>query len=494
MSQDDPLYKEPYRLQYHFSPPCRWMNDPNGMVYYEGEYHLFYQFHPQDTVWGPMHWGHAVSQDLVHWENLPIALYPDALGTIWSGSAVVDANNTSGLVPGGGLVAIFTYQDQSQGIAFSTDRGRTWTKYAGNPVIPALAKDFRDPKVIWYAPTEQWIMVIAAGKEVQFFGSPDLIKWEHLSDFSGGHTLGVWEVPDLFPLQVDETGITRWVLLVSVSTMAPASGGGVQCFIGDFDGRTFTTAQTEVLWLDYGPDNYAGTTWSDLPDGRRVYIGWLNNWQYAAQIPTSVWRGAATLPRELQLKQTLLGTRLVQSVPVAIQKLRTPLGSWENLPIDARLPLDSIKGRRLEIEITFELGTAERFGVEVHRGEGPQARVVYNTTRAQLLISRGDAKSATREAVTLGGYNPVFGAPVEPENNRVRLHIFVDESSLEVFAQEGRFALSSQIFVDPTSDGMALFAEGGTVTVASLKIYALNSIWPSPEQAVAAINSFNYCL
>ena len=272
------MYSEPYRPQFHFSPPNGWMNDPNGLVYYEGEYHLFYQHNPAAAVWGPMHWGHAVSRDLVHWENLPIALYPDAIGAIWSGTVVVDADNTSGLVPGGGLVALFSYENQTQGAAFSTDRGRTWQMYASNPILPALETDFRDPKVIWHQPTARWVMVISAKQVIKFFTSENLLDWEFASDFGDwGFYGGVWEVPDLFPLSVD--GQEKWVLIVSINPGGPAGGNGTRYYIGDFDGQTFTNDYPGTLtWLDYGADNYAGTTWNNAQDGRRLFAGWMSNW------------------------------------------------------------------------------------------------------------------------------------------------------------------------------------------------------------------------
>ena len=217
----DPVKLDLLRPVYHFTPPGQWMNDPNGLVYFDGEYHLFYQHDPYSLLNGPMHWGHAVSADLIHWEHLPIALYPDAIGHIWSGSAVVDRANTSGFVPGGGLVAIFSYSDQSQGIAYSQDRGRTWTVYAGNPVIPSPGTDFRDPKVFWHEASGQWIMVIAKGELAQFFQSPDLIHWRLASAFGEGHGAhgDVWEMPDLFPLTVE--GESKWVLLSSIGPNRP---------------------------------------------------------------------------------------------------------------------------------------------------------------------------------------------------------------------------------------------------------------------------------
>lgn len=472
MAQDNPLYHEPFRPQYHFSPPCGWMNDPNGMVYYEGEYHLFYQYNPDDIVWGPMHWGHAVSTDLVHWQNLPIALFPDAIGAIWSGSAVVDANNTSGLVPGGGLIAIFSYQNQSQGIAYSTDKGRTWTMYAGNPVIPALAKDFRDPKVFWYEPTKHWVMVIAAGKQLQIFTSPNLLTWEMTSELGGGLLAGVWEVPDLFPLTFE--GQTKWVMLASAGQMAPAGGGGVRYFVGDFDGKTFTYDENEPLWLDYGPDNYAGTTWSDMPADKRTYIGWMSNWQYAAKTPTARWRGATTLPREFHLVRTGEGIRLAQSPVAAITALRQPIGTWDDLSVDGELILDKVAGRTLEIVAEITPPDEGNFGIDVQRGDDLKTRIVYNRKQSKLYVGRTDKT----DNGTISAFTPAFGAPLALDGTSLRLHIFVDESSVEVFAQDGLLSMTSLTFVNPADKGVAFFADKGGMKVSHLEVYALQSTWP----------------
>lgn len=485
MAQDNPIYQEPFRPQFHYSPPCQWMNDPNGLVYYEGEYHLFYQFYPQDIVWGPMHWGHAVSPDLVHWQTLPIALFPDDIGAIWSGSIVVDANNTSGLVEGGGLIAIYSYQNQSQGIAYSTDKGRTWTKYAGNPVIGALAKDFRDPKVFWYDGTKQWIMVIAAGHELQIFTSPNLINWEMTSKLTGGLAGGVWEVPDLFPLEIE--GQTKWVLLGSVSQMAPAGGGGVRYYIGDFDGRTFTYNESDpVLWLDYGPDNYAGTTFSDMPMDKRTYIGWMSNWQYAASTPTTRWRGATTLPRELRLVATSEGIRMIQVPVETVSQLRKPLGTWDNLTISEDTLLDKVQGRTLEIIAEIEPGSAERFGIDVQRSADNKTHIVYNTKQSKLYVSRSDKT----DTGTISAFTPAFGAPITLANDTLRLHIFVDESSVEVFGQDGLISITGLTFTKPSDNGIALFAEHGEIKVKNLEIYSLGSIW---DTSSLKLEDFDFC-
>lgn len=479
MAQDNAFYHESYRPQFHFSAPCGWINDPNGMVYYEGEYHLFYQYNPKDIVWGPMHWGHAVSPDLIHWQNLPIALYPDDIGPIWSGSAVVDAQNTSGLVPGGGLVAIFSYQDQSQGIAYSADKGRTWTKYKGNPVIPALAKDFRDPKVLWHEPSKKWVMVIAAGRELQIFTSPNLLDWEMTDHLGGGILGGVWEVPDLFPLEID--GQTKWVLLGSVSQMAPAGGGGVRYFVGDFNGQVFTYDENSPdLWLDYGPDNYAGTTWDNAPDNKRIYIGWMSNWQYAANTPTTPWRGAMTLPREFSLVHTPEGIRLTQTPVESITQLREPLGKWTDLQVTGDMLLEQVQSRTLEIIAEIEPGTAERFGLDVQSGGDEKTRLVYNTKQGKLFVSRSDKT----DAGPISAFTPAFGAPISLEKTSLRLHIFVDESSVEIFAQDGLYSITSQTFVNPSDKGLALFSEKGDMKVSRLEVYALKSTWPDTVPSV----------
>ncbi len=472
--QNSDLYHEPYRPQYHYSPPCRWMNDPNGMVYADGEYHLFYQYNPDDVVWGPMHWGHAVSSDLVHWTTLPIALAPDALGPIWSGSVVVDARNTSGLVPGGGLVALYSYENQTQGAAYSSDKGRTWTMYAGNPILPALETDFRDPKVFWHEATQRWVMVIAAKKVIKIFTSTDLLHWEFASDFADHNFYGgVWEVPDLFPLMLN--GQQKWVLIISINPGGPAGGSGTRYYIGRFDGHTFTDENPhQVTWLDYGQDNYAGTTWNDAPDGRRLFIGWMNNWVYASKIPTSVWRGAATMIHEFSLRETTEGVRMVQAPVPELKQLRTQIGRWSDLTIDGTRVLDGFSGQQLEIIAEFELGSAERFGFDLMMKDGESVRVLYHVPSSQLIV--------TRPASMLEGINPIAVAPLKADGHRVRMHIFVDLSSVEVFGNDGQVSLTSQVFPDPSADGAALFADKGSVTLSNLEVYALDSIWPTAAE------------
>ena len=385
-----PAASEPFRPQYHFSPPANWMNDPNGLVYLDGEYHLFYQYNPDATVWGPMHWGHAVSHDLVNWQHLPVALAPDALGNIFSGSAVVDKNNTAGF-GANAMVAIFTHEQngaQRQSLAYSMDKGRTWIKYSGNPVLkaPNNLKDFRDPKVFWYerGSSGHWIMLVAAMNKILFYTSPDLKTWTPSGEFGPGYgsTYGVWECPELQELPLDGGPQTRWMLSVGVGSGAPANGSGVQYFIGDFDGQKFTTPAppATVLWVDYGADFYAAQAWNDAPDSRKVWLGWMNNWAYAQNTPTSSFRGSFSLPRQLTLVTTLQGIRLQQQPLPELQTLRGP--AWHlpalTLPAGSR-PLEGVSGQTLEITADFRLDTAkaDRFGLKVQAGTGEYAAIAY---------------------------------------------------------------------------------------------------------------------
>ncbi|MEP6950836.1 MAG: glycoside hydrolase family 32 protein, partial [Ginsengibacter sp.] len=351
-------YHEQYRPQVHFSPKEKWINDPNGMVYYKGIYHLFFQYYPDSTIWGPMHWGHATSTDLIHWQQKPVALYPDSLGYIFSGSAVVDYNNTSGFGKKGKipLVAIFTHHDpkgekekrndfQNQSIAYSLDDGKAWIKYAGNPVLknPGIT-DFRDPKVMWYEPGKKWIMTLATKDRITFYSSPDLKNWKKESEFGkgiGAHG-GVWECPDLFTLQ--DNGRTVWVVVVSLNPGAPNKGSGTQYFLGNFDGNTFTPSGTDTKWLDYGPDDYAGITWSNTGN-KKIFLGWMSNWMYANQVPTARWRNAMTIPRELHIKHVGKDVFLASEPVYQLNKIQSTPISKGNFEVKKNYDLSALAGK-----------------------------------------------------------------------------------------------------------------------------------------------------
>jgi fructan beta-fructosidase len=488
-------YDEPHRPQFHFSPPSMWMNDPNGMVYHNGEYHLFYQHYPKEPFWGPMHWGHAVSRDLIHWENLPIALAPDSLGYIFSGSAVFDKHNSTGFGTESNppLVAMFTYHDptgekagrtdyQSQGIAYSLDKGRTWAKYDENPGIPNAEKlkDFRDPKVFWHEETNRWLVVLAAGDRVRFYSSRDLKNWQMESEFGkgdGSHG-GVWECPDLFPLKVKGTDRERWVLLLSINPGGVHGGSATQYFIGDFDGKTFRNENPPetVLWLDYGRDNYAGVTWSDAPNDRRIFIGWMSNWDYAEKVPTKNWRGAMTLPRELSLIKTEKGVRIAQNPVLEAYKLRRQkllvrrnftVGS--EFKLNAQSPLNEIV-----FEVDLSKTTARDFGISLSNKHGENYRIGFNAASNYFYSDRtkaGSNKFADNFAPKK------HTAPRIGDHRILKMRLLFDAASVELFADDGKTALTDIFFPTQDFNDFEIYAQDGTIRLFQLKMWKLKSIW-----------------
>jgi fructan beta-fructosidase len=482
-------YRERYRPQYHFTPALNWMNDPNGMVYYDGEYHLFFQHNPFGIKWGHMSWGHAVSADLVHWQQLPVAI-TEANGVMaFSGSAVVDWTNTSGFGRDGKppLVAIYTGHretNQSQYIAYSNDRGRSWTVYDRNPVLDIGRKDFRDPRVFWYESQRRWVMVLALPDQhkVSFYASPDLKQWTHLSDFGPAAAVGgIWECPDLFELPVDgDPKKTRWVLIVNLNPGSVAGGSGTQYFVGHFDGTRFTAESPDsALWADYGKDFYAAVSWTGVPreDGRRIWLGWMNNWQYAQDIPTSPWRSAQSVPRTLALRTTSRGIRMVQQPVRELQPLRGPRRTLAAQAIadgSASLARQGIAGTTLEIVAEFEVGTAAELGLKVRTGAQEETVIGIDPRAGQLFVDRARSGEVGFHKEFSGRHS----APLPVENGRVRVHVFVDWSSVEVFAANGEVVVTDQIFPARESDGVALYARGGTARLVSLEAWPIASIWP----------------
>ena len=454
-----------------------WLNDPNGLVYFDGEYHLFYQYHPESTIWGPMHWGHAVSRDLVNWQHLPIALYPDQQGMIYSGSAVVDWKNTSGFGKEA-LVAIFTYNKdyrESQNLAYSMNKGRTWTKYAGNPVIPAPIPptDYRDPKVFWHQ--DHWVMVLAAGDKVLFFASPDLKNWEQTGSFGSGYGSmeSVWETPDLFQLPIENSDESRWVLTVSESKGGPAGGSATQYFIGEFDGGSFRSENQKntILWADFGADYYAPQSWNDEPNGRRLMIGWMNNWSYARQIPASEWRGIFNLIRELSLKRTGDGIRLTQRPIPELQNLRGAHQHWsEQIIRPDKNILADVRGSSLEILAEFQVtAESDAFGFRVRVGGREWTTIGFDPKEHRLFVDRTHSGIIDFHDDFAG----IHSALLDPIDHRITLHVFVDSISVEVFANDGLITFSECIFPAEESQGLELFATGGNVLLCSLDIFQL---------------------
>jgi fructan beta-fructosidase len=494
-------YNEQYRPQFHFSPPSQWMNDPNGMFYYEGEYHLFYQYYPDGNTWGPMHWGHAVSKNMVHWQHLPVALYPDSLGYIFSGSAVVDHQNTSGLGKNNQppIIAIYTYHNmpgekagrndfQYQGLAYSNDKGRTWTMYEKNPVLPNNTgiKDFRDPKVMWHEKTKQWIMTLAVKDHIEFWTSPNLLQWNFSSSFGkelGAHG-GVWECPDLFSMRVGKTNEEKYVLLVSINPGGPNGGSATQYFVGDFNGKEFiphaSHLNKEAVWLDYGRDNYAGVTWSNIPaaDGRRLFLGWMSNWDYAQVVPTTVWRSAMTLPRSLHLYKEnntyYLQSKPIEELTFLRERFESTQPDEEGSYFNITAGLNSQHQTEWEIEIELTDTKTKKFYIQFSKSQNEMYRVGLDVKKNQFFSDRTKAGNHS--------FSPKFGiaahiAPRVTKSKRIKLRLFVDASSVELFADDGTVCMTELIFPSTPFNKVELLSEGGKVKLISTAVYSLNSIW-----------------
>jgi len=463
---------ELHRPLFHFTPREHWMNDPNGMIYYNGTYHLFYQYHPYSSVWGPMHWGHATSKDLLKWDHQPIAFYPDKNGMIFSGSAVWDKNNTSSLGTSGKgpLVAIFTYHNdslaksgsrvfQSQGIAYSNDDGTTWTKYQGNPVLgnPGI-NDFRDPKVFWHEDSKKWIMALAVFDRVHFYGSNNLKTWEKLSEFGLGFGVKnvLWECPDLFSLEYK--GKTIWVLLSNINPGGPNKGSSTQYFVGSFDGKTFQPYDQEIRWADFGPDEYAGVTWSNTGD-RRIFTGWMSNWLYAQVVPTEKWRSALTVARELSIKE-VGGKFYLSSLPV--KELNKYKGS--NVPVQQGSI--SYDGTAL-IEVSTIAANDFSFRISNNNGEYIEVGFEKNENRFYIDRTQSGKTDFHKEFAQKSVANRISTA------NTINLKLLLDRTSVELFADDGLNVMSSIFFPSSTFNTIqatgALLAKNVSISCFDLK-------------------------
>lgn len=471
------VYQEKYRPQYHFSPQYGWTNDPNGMVYHNGEYHLFFQYNPYGCKWGNMHWGHAVSKDLVQWQQLPYALAPDKLGAIYSGCVVIDKDNTAGFGKDA-MVAIFTSagEQQVQSLAYSLDNGRSFTKYEGNPVLthPTIV-DFRDPKVFWYAPTQQWIMSLATSQSITFYSSKNLKEWTQLSEFGegiGNHD-GVWECPDLFPLTYD--GQTKWVLFVSINPGSPNGGSATQYFIGNFDGKTFTPDPLPYpLWIDYGRDNYAGVTWNNVPaeDGRRLFIGWMSNWDYSNEVPTTNFRNAMTLARTLSLAHN--GKHLVvASKPVKeMERLRSETISLPNKTATTTTFEQLLNNNDGTYELTFSItpNGSDNFSFSLLNDKGEELTYIFDIANKTLLTNR--AKSSVAFNANFAAM--LIKAPLTAKKSYT-IRLLVDKASTELFVNDGEVVQTNTIFPTEAYNALRFKTDKGTLSIKDVTIYKLGA-------------------
>jgi len=479
-----------WRPVYHFTPEKNWTNDPNGLIYFDGTYHLYNQQNPYENKWGHMSWGHATSKDLIHWTHLPIAI-PEKIDkdTTWifSGCAVWDKDNTSGFCKSGScIVAIYTadqpnLKKESQFIAYSNDGGMTYTNYEKNPVIDLQKKDFRDPNVIWLEDQKKWLMTVAlpAERKVQFYSSSNLKDWNLLSEFGGheGDIRRIWECPSLIPLPVDgDHSKIKWLLMVSSGNQNAQTG--MQYFIGDFDGKSFTNnyPSANKMFVDYGCTYYAAIPWNNLPNNQHTMIGWL----VPTKTETYPWRGQMSIPRDMMLRTTSEGIKLFQQPASVVKK------SLEKLPPNKKIAKQDVEvnnqettlntqsafnGNATWIEAKFTLGSATNFGFKLAQQKNTDGKVTdetevgYNTKSDELYISHNVNGLITGTVQTL---------PVKPANGKIKLELLFDKSSLEVFTNDGEKVITALIFPGKDATQFSLFAKGGNIKADSLKMWDLN--------------------
>jgi fructan beta-fructosidase len=473
-------YNQSYRPQVHFSPQKNWTNDPNGLVYYKGEYHLFYQYNPFGDEWGHMSWGHAVSSDLLHWRELPVAIAEQDGIMIFTGSVVVDRDNRSGLCEANSacLVAIYTGHGntpqgirQTQNVAYSRDQGRTWTRYRGNPVLDLHMTDFRDPSVSWDEMAHHWVMAVSLPKEhkVRFYSSPNLIAWTQLSDFGpAGYVTGDWECPDLLQVPAANGTGSIWALKVGLNPGAPQGGSGEQYFLGQFDGKTFTVSKEPGSHglTNYGKDDYCAISYNDLPKtDKPVLLGWMNNWQYAAKLPTSPWRGQMSLPRRLSLLQDSAGLALKQEPVIAALR-------GDNRAVSLTSGSGSfVEEAPYELDLQFDASSAEAFGIRIYSDEQHWTEIGFDRQKREFYIDR------TKSGLEIASDFPVTTkAPVISERP-YDLKLIVDRSSVEAYAQSGTIAMTDLIYPPSQQSRIQVFSSNGKPVAATGRLWKLNSIW-----------------
>jgi len=463
----DTVNREKWRPIYHHTPAYGWMNDPNGLFYKDGLYHLYYQWNPYGSQWENMHWGHSVSRDLVHWENKGMALAPDALGTIFSGCAVVDHENTAGFGKGA-VVAFYTSagESQTQSMAYSKDNGASFVKYDGNPVVTADVPDFRDPHVFWHQETARWVMLLAAGQEMRIYSSSNLKDWQYESAFGegwGNHD-GVWECPDLIKLPVRGTNKEKWMLICNINPGGPFGGNATQYFIGQFDGHRFTCEDQpdETKWMDYGKDHYAAITFDNAPDGRHILMAWMSNWQYANLVPTLQYRSANAVPCDIDLFEhagkTYVGRTPAQEL-LALRGRRLLKRSAA-----ARRTFDAEKGA-YELLVNINPSAAGQTRLSLQNEKGERVVLTYDMAAATLSVDR----TLSGETDFSDAFKAVTTAPVRGQISGLR--IFVDKSSVEVFDADGRLSLTHLVF--PTQPYNTLLLQNSRGNEADVEVYEL---------------------
>lgn len=476
----DMTNKEKFRPVYHHTPAYGWMNDPNGMFYKDGVYHLYFQYNPYGSVWGNMHWGHSTSTDLMHWNFEGCAIVPDAWGAIFSGSCVVDHNNTAGFGKGA-VVAFYTSAKatpwgdvQSQSMAYSLDNGKTFTKYEGNPILTSSEKDFRDPKVFWYAPGKHWVMILAVGQHMEIYSSVNLKEWKKESEFGamqGAHG-GVWECPDLVEIPVEGTREKKWVLICNLNPGGPFGGSAAQYFVGSFDGKKFVNeSPTQTKWMDWGKDNYATVTWNNAPDGRCIALGWMSNWQYANNVPTRQYRSANTLARDLTLYREGQELYLKSTPSSEVKKARGKKVSIPSFKVSEKHEMVNLfeeKQGAYEVEILIQNAGASKIAFCLLNDKGEKVSMYYDLNRKQFVMDRSESGKVDFSK----DFPAVTVAPVNVDKE-LTLRLFVDRSSIEAFGEDGKFVMTNLVFPSQPYVKMCFEADKNGYAVKSLNVYKL---------------------
>ncbi len=471
-----------YRPVIHFTPPVNWTNDPNGLVYYNGYYQLFYQYNPYGKKWGHMSWGHAASKDLYDWTNLPVAIKEMDSTMIFSGSAIVDKDNSGRICPAGTkdcMVAVFTANHgnylQNQFMAYSSDAGQNWNQYKNNPVIDLHKKDFRDPKLFLF--NKSWRLAVSLPFEhkILFYKSGNLTKWEKTGEFGKeGDTSKIWECPDMVKVPVEESDSSKWMLLISSGSPYDSSFTGMQYFTGSFDGKTFVPDElgAKPRWLDFGKDFYAAITYNNLPQGLPVMIGWVNNWAYANDIPTGAWRGMMSVPRYLSLGK-IDGKLYLRQKPVAIPDHFLDENAYEINNISLRnktFDFNEINGNAFILEAEIENRTASQFGVQIFKSANYRTEIGIDTVKKDFFIDRNESG--------ITDFNEHFpsreSAPFKKFSQLVNLYLIIDHSVIELFAENGMTVMTEQVFPRNNSTGISLFARGGSAEFKRVRITKIN--------------------
>ena len=504
----DTTNRDYYRPVYHHTPLYGWMNDPNGMVYKDGEYHLYYQYNPYGSKWGNMHWGHSVSRDLIHWQHLDPAIARDTLGHIFSGSTVVDKDNTAGYGKDA-LIALYTSASDKYGqiqcMAYSTDNGRTYTKYEHNPILTPFdgLKDFRDPKVFWYEPDKKWIMIVSADKNMRFYSSTDLKEWTYLSQFGEGYGAqpNQFECPDFVQLPVDgNKDNMKWVMIVNINPGCMFGGSATEYFVGTFDGKAFKcdTKPQVTKWLDYGKDHYAAVCISNTGD-RTIALPWMSNWQYANITPIKQYRGANGLPRELTLYTKDGQTYVAANVVPEAKALRKDSRAVEGFSLNGEHRIDNLTDGTdcaVELEMDITPGSAQTVGFDLLNEKGEKVKIYLDMKAGRLVMDRTESGITQLDGPNKGNYDVhvketddhrkslsvnyqndfALGtwAPLALCNGKTyHLDIFVDKCSVEIFVDGGRIAMTNLVFPTRPYDGLRFYSEGGQATVNNLTIHSL---------------------